>query len=191
MYLVGLSLGSPYFCESRCFEMQHEFPDYYRQFECIGPACKDSCCIGWELDIDEETYEYYRQVEGEFGERLRSSMSDEENTFILGEGDRCPFLNQKNLCDIYIKLGEQSLCNICTEYPRAYESVEQYMQSDLSLSCMEVGRIFFSSNEYIHYETRGDGKRTQKIKDKKLRKILEIRQLFLNILQSNDLDRQG
>ena len=30
-------------------------PFYYKEFHCIADACKDSCCIGWEIDIDEET----------------------------------------------------------------------------------------------------------------------------------------
>ena len=49
-------------------------PDYYEEFSCIASRCKDSCCAGWEIDIDEESYEYYRTREGAFGDRLRESM---------------------------------------------------------------------------------------------------------------------
>ena len=64
--------------------MIHEYPEYYTEFACIGGSCKDSCCIDWELDIDEETYNYYKNVQGDFGDRLRVSMhEDEENTFTL------------------------------------------------------------------------------------------------------------
>lgn len=37
-------------------------PDYYDEFACTAGWCKDSCCIGWEIDIDEETAEYYESV---------------------------------------------------------------------------------------------------------------------------------
>ena len=30
-------------------------PDYYRDFKCSAGNCKHSCCIGWEIDIDEDT----------------------------------------------------------------------------------------------------------------------------------------
>ena len=49
-------------------------PDDYDEFACLGGKCRDSCCVGWELDIDTETADYYRTVPGEFGERLRACI---------------------------------------------------------------------------------------------------------------------
>lgn len=46
-------------------------PDYFSEFSCIAGECKDSCCLGWEIDIDEDSYEYYQTLPGEVGERLR------------------------------------------------------------------------------------------------------------------------
>ena len=49
-------------------------PEYYEKFSCIASRCKDSCCAGWEIDIDEDSYAYYNSVEGKFGKRLKESM---------------------------------------------------------------------------------------------------------------------
>ena len=49
-------------------------PDYFSEFSCIAGDCKDSCCLGWEIDIDEDSYEYYQTLPGEVGERLRKGM---------------------------------------------------------------------------------------------------------------------
>ena len=49
-------------------------PDYFKEFSCIAGACKDSCCLGWEIDIDEDSYEYYKSLPGEIGDRLRRDM---------------------------------------------------------------------------------------------------------------------
>lgn len=46
-------------------------PEYYEKFSCIASRCKDSCCAGWEIDIDEDSYAYYNSVEGKFGKRLK------------------------------------------------------------------------------------------------------------------------
>ena len=88
--------------------MIYRNPDYCRKFRCIADKCGDNCCIGWEIDIDEKTAEYYEKVGGEFGEKLRKNISG--NSFVLGENERCPFLNDCNLCEIFINLGEDKLC---------------------------------------------------------------------------------
>ena len=90
--------------------MRLRVPSYYKEFRCIADRCQDSCCIGWEIDIDEDTFSYYKSVEGAFGERLRSHMvSEDVNSFTLKENGWCPFLNSKKLCDICIELGEEAL----------------------------------------------------------------------------------
>lgn len=46
--------------------MKQRVPFYYNEFGCITSKCKDNCCIGgWEIDIDDETYERYNNMTGE------------------------------------------------------------------------------------------------------------------------------
>lgn len=135
--------------------MRIEYPEYYNRFHCVADQCKDTCCAGWEVDIDDDTYYYYKVVPGEFGERLRASMAEDEEGcwFPMTCDNRCPFLNDKNLCDIYAALGEESLSCVCTEYPRYYMDIGDYEQIDMSLSCMELGRVFFTETSEITYIT--------------------------------------
>ena len=51
-------------------------PDYYSEFKCIAGNCTDTCCAGWQVDVDDRSYAYYKTVTGEFGERLHSVMVD-------------------------------------------------------------------------------------------------------------------
>ncbi len=129
-------------------------PSYYKDFHCIADKCQDSCCIGWEIDIDEDTFAYYKSVEGSIGERLQKYMTVEDgiNSFVLKENGWCPFLNEKKLCDICIHLGEEALSEVCTEYPRFTVEYGNVMEKALSLSCEEVGRIVFSNHEQMHFE---------------------------------------
>ena len=32
------------------------YPEYYDEFKCIGGSCEDSCCVGWDIDIDKITF---------------------------------------------------------------------------------------------------------------------------------------
>lgn len=111
-------------------------PSYYKDFQCIADRCQDSCCIGWEIDIDEDTFSYYKSIGGAFGERLRAHMETEEcNSFTLRENGWCPFLNEKKLCDICMELGEEALCEVCTEFPRFTMEYENVREKVLCLSC--------------------------------------------------------
>lgn len=129
-------------------------PDYYEEFSCIADRCKNNCCIGWEIDIDEDTYAYYSSAQGAFGERLRAHMyltEDKEHSFLLEANGRCPFLNSGNLCDICLKLGEEALSEVCTEYPRFSLMYGNTLQKCLSLSCEEVGRIIFTHTAPVRF----------------------------------------
>lgn len=129
-------------------------PDYYGDFACTAGWCKDSCCIGWEINIDEETRDFYECAEGEIGQRLQEAMfenEDGETSFRLGRKGRCPFLNAGNLCDICIHLGEEALSEVCTEYPRFSLWYGDVQQKCLSLSCEEAGRLLFFKEEPVEF----------------------------------------
>ena len=112
-------------------------PEYYGEFKCIADKCKNSCCIGWEIDIDKASLERYDSIEGDFGKRLERCIcrNEGETHFILSDGERCPFLNENNLCDIFIELGEDSLCDICTDHPRFRNFYDSRTEIGMGLCC--------------------------------------------------------
>lgn len=126
-------------------------PDYYPHFSCIADRCKHSCCIGWEIDIDEETLAKYRAVSGDFGKRLRKGIAENDGTacFRLGEDERCPFLNENGLCDIILNLGEDALSQICTDHPRFCSFFSDRTEIGLGLCCEEAGRLILSQKNKV------------------------------------------
>ena len=36
---------------------------YYDDFKCIGSKCPNSCCVGWEIDLDINTFQKYRDLQ--------------------------------------------------------------------------------------------------------------------------------
>lgn len=70
----------------------------------------------------------------------------------IAENGWCPFLDQNKLCDIYSELGEEALCEVCTEYPRFVVEYGDVREKSLSVSCEEVGRIIFSDEGKMSYE---------------------------------------
>lgn len=123
------------------------YPDYYGNFKCIADRCTDSCCIGWEIDIDSESAERYKKCSGDLGRRLSENITvseDGTHSFILGENERCPFLNGQNLCDIYAELGEDALCNICADHPRFRSFFSDRTEVGLGLCCEAAAEIILS-----------------------------------------------
>lgn len=117
-------------------------PSYYDEFHCIASACRDSCCIGWEIDIDRESLERYKQVDGPLGERLRRAVTEDGCFRLTGEEERCPFLNGEGLCDLILELGEASLCEICREHPRYYEWYGSLRkEAGIGLCCEAAARL--------------------------------------------------
>ena len=129
-------------------------PSYYNSFKCTADKCTDNCCIGWEIEIDKDTKEYYNSVAGEFGKRLQENISA-DNTFML-KNERCPFLNKNNLCDIIISCGENALCQICRDHPRYFEWYGNIKEGGIGLSCEEAARLILSDCEHSFCESEVD-----------------------------------
>ncbi|MBS4899396.1 MAG: flagellin lysine-N-methylase [Clostridiales bacterium] len=131
--------------------MKITLPSYYREFRCIDRECEDTCCAGWEVDVDEEKYQYYKTVKGNIGKRLEDVMIPKEKgegcSFRLKENKRCPFLNEENLCDLYIELGEESLCETCTCFPRFINDYGATREIGLAPSCFTAAQIMVGRSD--------------------------------------------
>ena len=128
--------------------MKLRTPTYFNEFHCIADKCKDCCCIGWEIDIDKKSADFYKNVSGEFGEKLRKSIDfGSPSHFALNDKNRCPLLNNKNLCEVYIQLGEDKMCDIRTEHRRYYEWFNNLKEGGIGLCCEEAGRIILSQKK--------------------------------------------
>lgn len=135
-------------------------PDYYDAFQCTAGACRHTCCRGWEIDVDESTLAYYRAVPGALGERLRRAVAvDDDGTarFRLREDESCPFLNEKNLCDLIPALGEEHLCQICTDHPRFRNFFSERTEFGLGLCCEEAARLILTRMEKTRFIETGEG----------------------------------
>ncbi len=124
-------------------------PKYFLDFVCIADKCEHSCCIGWEIDIDADTFEKYR---GSTIPYIRATYSkiaqDDSPHFILSAAERCPHLNECGLCKIILNAGEEYLCNICRQHPRFYNYTNHGKEIGLGMACEEACRLILDSDEY-------------------------------------------
>lgn len=160
--------------------METVYPDYYKSFRCIADRCRHNCCIGWEIDIDEETAERYAKVTSGMGKRLKTSIEwGEVPHFRLGDGERCPFLNADNLCDLILALGEDSLCTICREHPRFRNELPERVEIGLGLCCEEAAGLILGQREPMKLIVEGNREEPDE--------ILMLRDEVLAILQNRSV----
>lgn len=156
------------------------YPDYYPDFVCIADRCKHSCCIGWEIDIDPESLARFQAIEGPMGQRLKESIAvEEEPHFILGEGERCPFLNHQGLCDLILHGGDEILCQICTDHPRYRNFLPGRTEIGLGLCCEAAGQLILSRKEPVKLCVSG----TSEEPDAEADLLVDLRQEAMDIAQ--------
>lgn len=162
------------------------FPTFYRDFKCIANRCTDSCCIGWEIDIDSAAYEKYRLMPENFQKNI--AVCDGVAHFVLTEDERCPFLQKDGLCKIILEHSEDMLCDICREHPRFYEWYGIYKDAGVGLCCEEAVRLLLESEKPLEYETV----ETQEISDDDTpedicKSVFELRKSLFSIINDRSL----
>ncbi len=135
------------------------YPDFYPRFACRAGACRHSCCRGWEIDVDEDSLRLYEAVPGPLGEKLRACLSRGEDGahFLLTQDERCPFLQQDGLCELICRLGEEALCDICTEHPRFYLELGGLQLCGLGLSCEAACALLLAEEGPLRFLTEETG----------------------------------
>lgn len=124
-------------------------PTYYKKFTCIADRCRHSCCVGWEIDVDEDTMQVYDTLSEGYGQIIKNSIDMEDTPhFRLCKGERCPHLDGSGLCRIIKNLGEGYLCHICREHPRFYNNTNVGKEVGLGMACEEACRLILSSENY-------------------------------------------
>lgn len=135
-------------------------PQYIQEFSCIGSACEDTCCAGWQVTVDEQTYKKYKKVKNyKFRSQLdenvirnRSNPTEDNVAKMKMNQSRCSFLNEDNLCNIQLNLGEEHLCNTCAIYPRRVNQINGVIERSLTVSCPEAARLILLNENGISFD---------------------------------------
>jgi lysine-N-methylase len=134
-------------------------PAYADAFRCIGSACEDTCCQGWTIPVNRETWEKYQALPpSPLQILLEASVARTPNspdatddpavsvvptyaTIRMDGTNQCPLLTEDRLCRIQAELGETMLSQVCATYPRIVQSLGGTKEEALALSCPEAVRL--------------------------------------------------
>jgi lysine-N-methylase len=135
--------------------------DYLQRFECIGARCEDSCCQGWEVEIDEATAHRYHKVKDPeltplFREKLATRRAPGSSAtpycFSMDSQGHCPFWDSDKLCKIQKRLGSEELSYPCARYPREENQVLHVRERAATFSCPEAARLALLTEKPIEFK---------------------------------------
>ncbi len=134
-------------------------PRYAEDFRCIGPACEDTCCSGWAVYIDRQTYDKYQALPPsplrillDTHVQRTSETSNPDAPFAtiqMSPSGACPMHNADKLCQIQAEKGASYLSHTCSTFPRRDDIVDSLKETTLSLSCPEAARLVLSSTQRL------------------------------------------
>lgn len=127
----------------------------FTDFTCIAGRCPETCCTGWEIDVDRDALSFYALLPREKKEKIcaRITVTPFGGRIRIGKDKRCPFLTQDNLCELQKDYGEKALCEVCRTHPRFYRELGSVRETDFSLSCPHATDLLFLDPD-IHVVTR-------------------------------------
>jgi lysine-N-methylase len=130
-------------------------PGCFDQFRCIGAECEDTCCNGWGIPVDVQTYQKYQspldfRIAGKTLSSLveinPASSSSVDYARMRLQGTVCPALNE-GFCSIQQALGESYIPDLCSTYPRVLNMTGGTLEKSLHLSCPEAARLVLKDPE--------------------------------------------
>lgn len=123
----------------------------YDSFKCIADKCKFTCCSGWDINIDSNTYEKWNKEKNKCKDILNKLKFIDNDYIIINKktNDTCPFLDNRGLCNIVKSNGDEYLSLTCQRFPRIENTFEGIKELTLSCSCPEVVDIIGKIEEEI------------------------------------------
>jgi lysine-N-methylase len=135
-------------------------PKYVTQFQCAGGDCPDTCCMGWTISVDRDTFQDYRRVTHPTLKPLikthlvqldKDSIANHGKFNLASSGSHCGMQTTQGLCGIQQNLGEDALSDTCYIYPRTVFKVTDRFEQCLTLSCPEAARLALTQDDAFEF----------------------------------------
>lgn len=154
----------------------------YDKFKCTADKCKFTCCEGWDISIDTDTYNKWKKENDKSNHILNNvkikKCGSKTEYFINKEtNEACPLLDKQGLCQIVKSHGEEYLSSICHMFPRMENVFEDKKELSLSCACPEVVELISSINGKINIISENDTNLDNNLLE------LKIRETLVNIIQ--------
>ncbi|MDI9218420.1 flagellin lysine-N-methylase [Clostridium tertium] len=157
----------------------------YEKFKCTADKCKFTCCKGWDINVDTNTYNKWREKDdlNYLLDNVKLIKSNGENSYLIKKETKgaCPLLSNEGLCNIVINHGDENLSLTCKNFPRIENEFEDVRELTLSCSCPEVVNIISDMKEKTYIESNDSLSYVEDLG------CLKIRESLVNIIQKDEI----
>lgn len=153
----------------------------YNKFKCIADKCKFTCCEGWDINVDNDTYDKWKRDKKD-SEYLLNNVKikkcNEKTEYFINKEiyEACAFLDGQGLCNIVKSHGEEYLSLTCHTFPRIENIFEDKKELSLSCACPEVVEILSDMSGKINMLSENNTFKENDLLE------LKIRETLINIM---------
>jgi len=117
------------------------------EFLCLAGECPTSCCSGWQIAVEPELVERWKQLPDP-GDRTRfpglvrvESHGAHQQFFMTGrDHPRCGLLMSTGLCEAHARYGVEYTPHTCRMFPRMQEETDRIRMESASPACPVIAR---------------------------------------------------
>lgn len=108
-------------------------------FTCLGDACADTCCKGWNMQLSADDVKRYETEAPE----LLNAVTQEEAGYIMKRDPKteCCVKFKEGWCGIHARYGARMLGDACYFFPRVTRSLGGKTLVTASMGCPEIARL--------------------------------------------------
>lgn len=121
---------------------------YMEDFHCIGGDCEATCCAGWRVSLEKQSYYRIQRLlrkSGRDPDAVLEKAPDASDTvyghFKFKTDGTCSFLDDAGWCELHATYGEAALPNVCTVFPRLTYITGTTVDVAATPACPEVARL--------------------------------------------------
>ncbi len=137
-------------------------PDYYKDFQCKGGDCRDSCCQEWKVTIPMEQYFLLHGINCKATVKekidrafrpLHNPTKDRYAEIVHNYDGDCPLHKKDGYCLLHEACGEEVLPWVCRYYPRG-PRIDLAYEASCANSCEKTLELLFENNNKLSFEKR-------------------------------------
>lgn len=155
----------------------------YDKFKCTADKCRFTCCEGWDICVDSDTYNKWKNDKLDYVlNNVKAKECGRKTEYLINKetNETCPLLDKQGLCQIVKSHGEEYLSLTCHRFPRIENSFEDTKELTLSCACPEAVEIISNMTDKVCMTSESDDNLRSDLLE------LKIRETMINIIQEEN-----